>query len=135
VAAGTFINHHSMSFIDFKHFQGNQTIIGAHYNSGFQLLPYYDYSTNEGWMEAHYEHHFGGFIFNKIPLIKKLNLQEVGGVHLLLTNDIRYIEVDAGIEHLFKILRIDFVTSFGNNGKLDAGFLIGLNLNGALQIE
>jgi len=135
VAAGTFINHHRMSFIDFKHFQGNQTIIGAHYQNGFQLLPYYVYSTNESWLEGHYEHHFGGFIFNKIPLIKKLNLQEVGGAHLLLTNDIRYIEIDAGIEHLFKILRIDFVTSFGNHGKLDAGFLIGLNLNGLVQIN
>jgi hypothetical protein len=135
VAAGSFISHHSMSFIDFKHFQGNQTIIGEHYQNGFQLLPYYAYSTNESWLEGHYEHHFGGFIFNKIPLIKKLNLQEVGGAHLLLNNDIRYIELDAGIEHLFKILRIDFVTSFGNHGKLDAGFLIGLNLNGAFQIQ
>ena len=135
VAAGTFVNNHSMSFIDFKHFQGNQTIIGAHYQNGFQLLPYYTYSTDESWLEGHYEHHFGGFIFNKIPLIKKLNLQEVGGAHLLLTNDIRYIELDAGIEHLFKLLRIDFVTSFGNHGKLDAGFLIGLNLNGAIQVR
>lgn len=135
VAAGTFLNHHSTSFIDFKHFQGNQTIIGAHYQDGFQLLPYYTYSTNESWLEGHYEHHFGGFIFNKIPLIKKLNLREVGGVHLLLTNDIHYIEVDAGIEHLFKILRVDFVTSFGNHGKLEAGFLIGLSLNGAIQVQ
>lgn len=135
MAAGTFINRHAMSFIDFRHFQGNQTVIGAHYQNGFQLLPYYTYSTKESWFEKHYVHHFGGFIFNKIPLIKKLNLQEVGGVHLLLTNDIHYFEINAGIEHLFKIFRIDFVTSFGNQGKLDAGFLIGLNLNGLIQVN
>ncbi|MFI5135706.1 MAG: DUF5686 family protein, partial [Chitinophagales bacterium] len=133
--AGTFLNHYKTTFIDFKHFQGNQTIFGVHYANGFQLLPYYDYSTNDSWLEAHYEHHFGGFIFNKIPLIKKLNLQEVVGGHLLLTNDITYFELDAGIEHLFKILRADYVTSFDSKGKIHYGFLIGINFGGAISVE
>jgi hypothetical protein len=85
--AGTFLNQYKTTIIDFKHFQGNQTIFGTHYSDGYQLLPYYDYSTNDSWLEAHYEHHFGGFIFNKIPLIRKLNLQEAPVVtyYLLLT--------------------------------------------------
>jgi len=39
VSAGAFLNHAKTTIIDFKHFQGNQTIFGSHYNDGFQLLP------------------------------------------------------------------------------------------------
>ncbi|MCY7409580.1 MAG: DUF5686 and carboxypeptidase regulatory-like domain-containing protein [Chitinophagales bacterium] len=133
--AGTFLSNKEISFIDYKHFQANQTIFGAHYQNGFQLLQYFDHSTNQSWLEGHYEHHFGGFIFNKIPLIKKLNLQEVAGAHALLTNDLQYIELDFGIEHLFKVLRVDYVASFGNDGKLHSGFLVGFSLNGAISLE
>jgi len=125
--AGTFLNRYKTTFIDFNHFQGNQTIFGVHYANGFQLLPYYDYSTNQSWFEGHYEHHFGGFIFNKIPLIKKLGLQEVAGGHLLITPDLTYFELDAGIEHLLKFFRIDYVTSFDNKGNIHGGFLIGFS--------
>ncbi|MEO5675279.1 MAG: DUF5686 family protein, partial [Chitinophagales bacterium] len=127
-SVGSFINRKAISLIDFKHFKGNQTIFGTHYQNGFQLLPYYSFSTDQSWLEGHYEHHFRGFILNKIPLIKKLNLQEVGGAHLLLTNDISYFEVDVGIEHLFKFLRVDFISSFIDTGKIDAGFLIGVSM-------
>lgn len=135
VAAGAFLNNRNATIIDFKHFQGNQTIFGVHYADGYQLLPYYDYSTKDSWLEGHYEHHFGGFIFNKIPLIKKLNLHEVAGGHLLLTPDLTWFEIDAGIEHLFKIIRVDYVTSFDQSGNIHHGFLIGLNLGGAISVE
>jgi hypothetical protein len=135
VVGGLFLNNRNLTIIDFRHFQGNQTIFGSHYANAYQLLPYYDYSTDDSWFEGHYEHHFGGFIFNKIPLLKKLNVHEVVGGHFLLTPDLSYFELDAGLEHLFKLVRIDYVMSFDHTGQRHDGFLIGLNLGGAVRVE
>lgn len=40
----------------------------------FALLNYYDYITDQ-YLNAHYEHHFNGFVMKRLPLIKKLNLR------------------------------------------------------------
>lgn len=40
----------------------------------FALLNYYDYITDQ-YLNAHFEHHFNGFVMNRLPLVKKLNLR------------------------------------------------------------
>ena len=40
----------------------------------FALLNYYDYITDQ-YLNAHFEHHFNGFVMNRLPLLKKLNLR------------------------------------------------------------
>jgi hypothetical protein len=45
-------------------------------NGTFSLINYYDFVTDT-YASGHFEHHFNGLIFNKIPLIKKLNLRSV----------------------------------------------------------
>ncbi len=42
----------------------------------FALLNYYDFVTDE-YLAGHFEHHFNGFILNRIPLIKKLKLRSL----------------------------------------------------------
>jgi len=70
-------------------------------------------STNLYFAEAHVEHHFGGFLFNKIPGIRKLKLGEVLGFHFLYTpTRQQYFQIDAGIDNIFKLIRVDFVTGF-----------------------
>ncbi|QWX84492.1 carboxypeptidase-like regulatory domain-containing protein [Cellulophaga sp. HaHaR_3_176] len=43
----------------------------------FSLLDYYDFVTDT-YVTGHFEHHFNGFIFNRIPLMKKLKLRSLG---------------------------------------------------------
>ncbi|WP_299060203.1 DUF5686 family protein [uncultured Polaribacter sp.] len=43
-------------------------------NGTFSLINYYDF-VSDTYISGHFEHHFNGLIFNKIPLIKKLNLR------------------------------------------------------------
>ena len=44
--------------------------------STFSLINYYDYVTDT-YISGHFEQHFNGLIFNKLPFIKKLNLRSL----------------------------------------------------------
>ncbi|HWY11781.1 MAG TPA: DUF5686 and carboxypeptidase regulatory-like domain-containing protein, partial [Bacteroidia bacterium] len=105
--AGYFLNNKTMYFMDYKHFNGNQTVIAnQNYLSSFKLLPYYTYSTKKWFAEAHAEHHFNGFIFNKIPLLKKTKVKEVVGAHVLFNDKMdQYYEINFGIEKILQIIR------------------------------
>jgi len=125
LTGGTFWNTNDMLLLDYKHFSGNRTILAGAYG-GFQLLDYYRYSTNNRYLEGHYEHHFNGFWFNKVPLFRKLKWQEVVGVRYLNTRaSSNYLEFSVGIEHIFKFFRVDVVTAFQNKEKVQTGVRVG----------
>ena len=117
----------------------------AHANQTYALqLDSYNMMNYLEFVSDHYasvnvDHHFNGFIFNKVPLLKALKLREVisfkslwGGVRpennpandpSLLSfpvnaagvpttyalSDKPYMEAGAGIENIFKVLRVDVV--------------------------
>jgi hypothetical protein len=78
--ANTFIGSVPSYFADFVHPVGNQlqTPIGTDF-SHFNLLPYYEFSTDKYYVQFNFRHHFNGFIFDKIPLINKTSLKMVAG--------------------------------------------------------
>ena len=127
---GYFLSNTYTDFMDYKHFNGNQTILANNdYLNSFKILPYYTYSTNKWYVEAHAEHHFNGFIFNKIPILKKTRIQEVVGGHALFNDKAdKYIEVNFGLEHILQIIRVDYVLGYGPKSAFHQGFLIGLGL-------
>jgi hypothetical protein len=129
---GTFFGADNISFVDYKHFNGNQTHvrIDGQYNSSFNLLPYYSQSTNNKYFELHANYNDNGYFMNKIPLLNKLGWNLVGGFHQLAVPNIRpYQEITVGFDRIgfgkFKIFRVDYVRSFqGNN--FGQGFMFGL---------
>ncbi|MDX2172529.1 MAG: DUF5686 and carboxypeptidase regulatory-like domain-containing protein [Bacteroidota bacterium] len=127
---GGFLNTQKLLFMDFKYFLGNQTIFNTNdYLSSFRLLPYYTFSADQWYTEAHGEHHFNGFIINKIPGLKKLKVQEVVGGHFLASNKLKhYYEVNFGIEKIFKFIRFDYVLGFSPDKTIKQGFTFGLNV-------
>jgi hypothetical protein len=128
---GYFLSARYLEFMDFKHFDGNQTLLANNnYLNSFKLLPYYTYSTKHWYAEGHAEHHFNGFIFNKIPFFKKTRIQEVVGGHILFNDKIdHYYEINFGIEHILQIIRLDYVLGYGPGNQFNQGFLIGLGLD------
>lgn len=128
VGGGAFLNDDALTFVDFQHFAGNQTSLSQVGKSmKFELLPFYQFSTTKPYLEAHYEHHFNEFIFNKIPLVKKLNLQAVASANYLTNETIgNYVELGAGIEHIFKFMRVDYYWAFRNSDFFGSGFRIGV---------
>lgn len=132
---GTFLNKDAVSFVDFKHFNGNQTIIGnpTRYLSSFMRLPYYAYSTQNLYAQVHFQHHFEGFLLDKIPGIRKLGFSTVLGTSILYTDDQgTYSEYTFGIDKIgwsaFRFFRLDFVAAKPPNTDFEFGMMIGLNL-------
>ncbi|RDC66414.1 DUF5686 and carboxypeptidase regulatory-like domain-containing protein [Adhaeribacter pallidiroseus] len=125
VQVGTFLNSKHLWLMDYKHFAGNRILYAGAFG-GFQLLDYYRYSTRKGYLEAHFTHDFNGFIFNKIPLLRRLKWQEVGSANYLHTVKAgHYLELGFGVEHIFKILRVDFFTGFESREKVGSGLRLG----------
>jgi hypothetical protein len=131
---GTFFNAENISFIDFEHFNGNQTRIGtsASYLNVFNLMPYYTNSTNNSYFELHAEHNFEGFVMNKVPLLNKLNSTLIVGFHNLAVPDRKpYQEFSIGLDRLgfgkFKLFRVDYVRSY-QNGFMGDGIILGLQI-------
>lgn len=127
--SGYYVRLNKIYYMDYKHFSGNQTLIAnTDYLNSFKLLPYYGLSTKNWYAELHTEHHFNGFIFNKIPLVKKLFIQEVVGFKALVNDKVdHYFEVNFAIKNIFKVVRLDYVLSFKDDNKLGSGFLIGFS--------
>lgn len=131
--AGGFFNSDMMAFVDYRHFQGNQTILrnSGRTNETYNLLDYYLLSTNKSYNGLHIEHHFKGFLLNRLPLITQLNWHVVAGFHYLKTTDQQpYMEWNIGLENIgfkkLKFLRVDYVQSH-HNGRQNNGILLGVN--------
>ncbi|MBW4891000.1 DUF5686 and carboxypeptidase regulatory-like domain-containing protein [Mucilaginibacter sp. HMF5004] len=121
INAGAFFNVNSIYFIDYKHFAGNQLQLYEPGINHFLLLPYYKYSTADKYFEGHLEHNFSGFLMNKIPLIRKLKLQEIVDVNYLSTPGLHnYTELGFGLQYLF--IRAMYCISYDNGFKAGTGF-------------
>ncbi|NUY82065.1 carboxypeptidase-like regulatory domain-containing protein [Flavobacterium sp. MAH-1] len=132
VKAGKFFNADDISVVDYKHFNGNQTHIGKNdrYLYGFNLLPYYEQSTNDSYLEIHAEHNDKGYIMNKIPLLNKLRSTLVLGYHNLCVPERNpYHEFSVGLDNLgvgkFRLIRIDYFRAY-QHGFVTDGFVFGL---------
>ncbi|ALW84315.1 hypothetical protein AUC43_03910 [Hymenobacter sedentarius] len=126
VSVGGFVGRQAgLTFADYRHFSGNQTLLAGNF-SNFQLLDYYRFSTNNTYLEAHYDHHFNGFIFNKVPLLRQLKWQEVASLNYLTTAQAgHYVELGVGVEHILKVFRVDFYTALQSGERLGTGVRVG----------
>lgn len=137
---GGFANSDGISFVDYKHFNGDETWLGTTrtYINVFNLLHSYEYSTKNAYFEGHLEHNFRGWILGKIPGINKLNLNLVVGAHYLSTEQKKpYSEFSVGLDNLgigkFRMIRVDYVRSF-YNGNSDNEIVLGLKFLNILGI-
>ncbi|MBN2728580.1 MAG: carboxypeptidase-like regulatory domain-containing protein [Bacteroidales bacterium] len=104
--------------------EGNETyFLDA---ASFNTMNYFEFVSDE-WVSLYYTHRFDGLFLNRIPLLKKLKWREViWGKGLIgrlsdknkdysqfpegmYTLNKPYFEAGAGIDNIFKILRVDAV--------------------------
>ncbi|MGX5819058.1 DUF5686 and carboxypeptidase regulatory-like domain-containing protein [Chitinophaga lutea] len=136
---GGFLRNNQVSIPDLQHFNGNQTFYNTRYVNSFQLAPYYQYSTDASfYATANVEHHFNGMLTNKIPLFNRLKWNLVAGSNAFYVNRANnYVEVFAGLENIFKVLRVDVVAGYQSQADTRIGIRLGFGgiLGGAFRIE
>jgi hypothetical protein len=95
--------------------------------TSFNLLNYFEF-VSDTYITGMFEQHWEGLLFNRIPLVKKMNLRlvsslkstygSIGNKHtsdVILPdftkrfNNIPYTEASIGIENIFKLFRFDFI--------------------------
>lgn len=124
LTVGDFLNKRKLYFMDYQHFLGNQgTTIDPTNDGSFLFLPFYTFSTNSGFIEAHYQHNFSGVLFDNVPLLNRLKLEEIVGANYLgEKNNPNYYEFYVGIKRL--VFGVDYVISYLGNKKYADGVKI-----------
>lgn len=127
---GGFLNDNKVPVQDYKHFPGNRMIRAENYLTTFQLPQYYLLSNTADFYTAVFaEHHFNGFLTNKIPVIKKLNWHLVGGVGYVKLPSTNYFEWHVGLENIFRIFRFDVIHAYQSGQPAQLEFRIGTSIN------
>jgi hypothetical protein len=123
IGIGKFINNRSLFYPELQHFRGNNTLAGNDDIRKFSFLDFYAYSTDREYLEAHFEHNFSGLLINKIPLVRKLKLEELAGVNYL-TQPMKqnYTEYYFGLQRL--LFKVTYGFAYNGQHQLQQGFKI-----------
>ena len=142
LTAGGFTSKRLVQFADFKHFNGVQTAFINRTWDGwtdvrqFSTLPYYDYSTDEGFLELHIKHQFYGWLLSKIRPIQKYGLHSYAGYNYLYVSDVgNYHEFYLGVENLLKVVNIQFAGGISHENKFRFSVLLGVNFNYTFYVD
>ena len=123
IEAGDFFNNHKVYFMDYNHFQGNEGTTFDPTPGNFHFLPFYTYSTDGPYFEAHYEHNFSGYFFSRLPLLRSLKLDEIIGLNYLSeNNNHNYSEFFFGVQRSY--FRIDYGVAYEGSHKYLQGFRV-----------
>ncbi|MGZ5282939.1 MAG: DUF5686 and carboxypeptidase regulatory-like domain-containing protein [Bacteroidia bacterium] len=112
VLGGAFLNKRSLRVIEYKYFRGSDEWIFSSPLNSFQLLGP-TLSASESYFRVNGIYHDQGFVFNKIPVLRKCRLGLAGGAGYLAIpeqDNFRHAEMFAGIEWIFRIRKQLFRT-------------------------
>ncbi len=131
VNGGTFLGEKPVYFMDFEHFQGNQTpFITTDPVTSYRLLNYYKYSTNGSYVSVFGHYQFRKFLLTRFPKLRLMGIREGFFVNYLGNKVSKnYTEVGYGINYIFRIIRIEAVASFFDGAYYDFGINIGIATN------
>jgi hypothetical protein len=103
VITGDFLNTKDLRLVDYKFQRRGDPLFFMNPNEAFQSLDS-TFPVFKRFYQGHYVHEFNGAILNKVPFFKKLQLREIAGGGFLVApeRDLRYFELFAGIERVFK---------------------------------
>ncbi|MCB0793208.1 MAG: carboxypeptidase-like regulatory domain-containing protein [Flavobacteriales bacterium] len=104
---------------------GNETFY--YYDDAFNTMNFFEFLSDR-YVAAFWEQHLDGFLFNRIPLLRKAKLREVLGAKAVIGSldrkhlsellllpgmfslyDGPFIEASAGVENILNVIRIDGV--------------------------
>lgn len=103
VKTGDFLNTKNLQRIDYRFMRQGDPLFFLNPQRMFQALDS-TFPVFDRYYQGNLLHEFNGALINKVPLFKKLQLQEVAGGGFLIApeRNLRYAELFAGIERVFK---------------------------------
>ncbi len=123
---GDFLKKDNLTFVDFNHFKGKETVYGTYNNDQFQLLAYYRNSTADFYIQGHYEHYFKPLY----TVYDEIKFRPVFGANYLYTAaGGHYVELGAGMDKIFDHWRIDLYNSWREAKHESFGVRIGFNID------
>ena len=125
--AGKFFNKNQLFYPEFRHFRGNNSLLSKPDLRKFLFLDFYLFSTDREYAEFHYEHNFSGFLTNKVPILRKLKLEELIGASYLTQQVKRnYTEFYFGLQRL--IFRAAYGFAYDGKRRVEHGFRLSYGL-------
>ncbi|MCU4177331.1 DUF5686 family protein [Carboxylicivirga sp. N1Y90] len=115
--------------------RGNETY--GYYLYDFNMLNYLEFA-HDRYLHGYFDYHLNGFVFNRVPLLRALGLREVLSAKTMIgsLSDKQYesielpphvsalhgpyIEVGAGLENIFRLIRIEGVWRVAPDSKVNA---------------
>jgi len=136
VKTGDFLNKKDLRLLDYNFMRRGDPFLFMNPDEAFQALDS-TFPVFDRVYLGHFVHEFNGALLNKIPFLKKLELREIAGGGFLVApeRDLRYVEMFAGIERVFKWpfnpltkfkLGVYVVTSAANQFANPVQFKVGL---------
>jgi hypothetical protein len=103
IKTGEFTNKRNLQVVDYRFMRQGDPLLFLNPQRMFQSLDS-TFPVFNRYYQGNLLHEFNGSLINKIPLMKKLNLQEVAGGGFLIApeRDLKYAELFVGIERVFK---------------------------------
>ena len=135
LAGGSMFTKGELNFPEFMHFMGNQTILitGEIFES-FRMLPYYYYSTNQYYVEAHAFYQFRKLLVTQIVYTRYAGWREDLYINYLYSNSIQnYYEIGYAIDNIFRFLRLEVMGQFNGTKYEGIGFRVGISKNLSLE--
>ena len=104
--------------------RGNETF--GYYSYDFNMLNFMEY-VHDKYLHAYLEYHLNGFVFNRLPLLKRIGLREVFSAKTMIGSlsdrhqeivefpvnlskmSNPYIELGAGVENILRLFRVEAV--------------------------
>ncbi len=141
-STGMFFNNNNLTFADFKHFNGNQTLFltnppnnkaldnnnNRERLTAFHALNYYGLSTNKSYVEVHLLQNFRSFFIGKIPLLRKTRAYELAGINYLQSSTNTYTEAFIGLTNIFSVVRVDAGRVISNTNNNNWFFRFGFSI-------
>ncbi|MDZ7934324.1 MAG: DUF5686 and carboxypeptidase regulatory-like domain-containing protein [Emticicia sp.] len=128
---GTYYGNKPSYFLDYKHFNGNETFIQSHQD--FRDLPYYQYSTNGGYAQLFTKVDFKRLFLTNIPYLQRKGWEERLYGNILLTNQIKHYELGYGIKGLFGLFNAEIYSIFNQNQYSHTGFRVYLPIKSGVN--
>jgi hypothetical protein len=99
---GTFLRRGDLRIVDYEYQRRGDPLLFQNPDYAFQALDS-SFAVFRRYYQGHLVHEFNGYLLNKIPLLKNLQLREVAGAGFLIApeRNLRYAELFAGVERVF----------------------------------